>query len=99
MITVLILMAAGIAVGLFIDKYPKLIKKVDQLITWSIYLLLFLLGIAVGVNDKIINNLDTIGVSALVITVGAVLGSVCMAWVVYKFFFSTGVEKGGQDEE
>lgn len=94
----LVLMTAGVIVGFLINKSTELIKKVDKLITWAIYLLLFLLGIAVGVNDKIINNLDTIGLSALIISLGAILGSVLFAWVIYHFFFIP-KQKGGQANE
>ncbi len=87
MITVLVLMTVGILIGLCIEKMSRLVKITDKLITWAIYLLLFLLGISVGLNDKIINNLDSIGLAALIITVGAVLGSVVVAWGIYTWFF------------
>jgi len=87
MITVLVLMTLGIALGFFVGKFPKIIKGVDKMTTWSIYLLLFLLGIGVGLNEKIINNLHTIGLQALILTVGAVLGSLIFAYITYKLFF------------
>ena len=87
MVTVLILMVAGILIGLFVERISFVLKYIDKTISLTIYLLLFLLGISVGINDKIIKNLDTIGVEALVITLGAVAGSVLMAWTVYRLFF------------
>ena len=89
MITVLVLMTLGIALGFFVGKFPKIIKGVDKMTTWSIYLLLFLLGIGVGLNEKIINNLHTIGLQALILTIGAVLGSLIFAYITYRLFFKS----------
>ena len=87
MLTVLILMTVGIIIGFFITNFPKIIKTVDRLTTWSIYLLLFLLGIGVGLNEKIINNLHTIGLQSLILTIGALGGSLVFAYITYRFFF------------
>ncbi|MCT4602455.1 MAG: lysine exporter LysO family protein [Marinifilum sp.] len=89
MITVLVLMTLGIAIGFFVGKFPKIIKGVDKMTTWSIYLLLFLLGIGVGLNEKIINNLHSIGLQALILTIGAVAGSLIFAYITYKLFFKS----------
>ncbi len=35
------------------------------------------------------NNLDSIGLEALLITLAAITGSVLCAWGVYHFFFMT----------
>jgi len=86
-IIVLAIMILGIGIGLYIGNRPKIIKVVGVLTSFSIFLLLFLLGIGVGTNDKIINNLHSIGMQALVLTVGAILGSLVCAWATYKFFF------------
>ncbi|WP_455968731.1 LysO family transporter, partial [Butyricimonas virosa] len=51
------------------------------------FLLLFLLGITVGANGDVMNNLDSIGLEALLITLAAIAGSVLCAWGVYRFFF------------
>lgn len=88
MVKVLVLMTVGILLGVIVGKYKALVKVVDHLITWSIFLLLFLLGVSVGINDKIMNNLDEIGVNALIITLGALIGSVFVAWLLFRFVFS-----------
>ncbi len=99
MLTVLILMTAGIAIGMFVNKLPRLIKTADKLISYAIYLLLFLLGISVGLNKRIIENLDTIGLRALLITLGSVAGSVLVAWVLYRFLFQTEKTKEAGNEK
>lgn len=92
-------MVAGILTGFAISKYPIAIKVNDQLISWAIYLLLFLLGISVGLNKTIVQNLDKIGVQALIITIGAISGSVLTLWILYRVLFREQQNKGGQNEK
>lgn len=94
MILVLLVMLAGIGIGFLISRYPGVIKLNNKLISGAIYLLLFLLGISVGLNKTIIQNLDKIGVQSLIITIGAVAGSVLTLWAVYRFAFKTSMNKG-----
>ncbi|WP_439184432.1 LysO family transporter [Carboxylicivirga taeanensis] len=84
---VIALFAIGIAIGWLLRDKEKTRKGVDTAVTWSVYLLLFLLGISVGINKDIINNFSRIGYQAFWLTFGAVGGSVLMAWLVYHFFF------------
>ncbi len=86
MLIVIGLMVSGIILGYIFRE--KNLKWVQKAITWAIFALLFLLGLSVGTNDQIMNNLDTIGMDAVIITLGAVIGSVLCAWGIYKFYFS-----------
>lgn len=99
MISVLLIMTAGIIIGAFIHKKPMLVKMNDQLISLAIYVLLLLLGISVGLNKTIIQNIGTLGFQALVITLGAVLGSVLFSWLVFRLFFSSEENKNFKDEK
>lgn len=86
MLIVIGIMFFGITVGLLLRNKPP--KPLPKLINVVIYLLLFFLGISVGVNDMIIKNLHTLGVQALIITIGALTGSIAFSWLVYRYFFS-----------
>lgn len=78
-------MLGGVLAGyLFRNKNMGFIRK---LITVAIWLLLFLLGIVVGISNDIMDNLGTIGWQALVLSIGGVGGSVVLAKVVYHYFF------------
>jgi uncharacterized membrane protein YbjE (DUF340 family) len=99
MTTVLILMAAGILLGVFLNKHTHLLKVVDRLISYSIYLLLFLLGIAVGTNKTIIANLDSIGIKALLVTLGSIAGSVLVLWMLYKVIFPPAKTEEAKNEK
>lgn len=80
-------MLAGILLGLALGKNPIILKINEKLLNVAIYILLLLLGISVGSNDKIIDNLYNIGLQALIITIGAIAGSVALCWIIYKTFF------------
>lgn len=86
MLTIVGIMLGGVLCGFLLRSWK--LKWVPACITVAIWILLFLLGIAVGNNEDILNNLDTIGWQALVISLGAILGSVILAAVVYHFFFN-----------
>jgi len=86
MLTVITLLTLGILLGFLLSNKEKIIGYVDQLTNWSIYLLLFLLGISVGVNEKIIKNFGEIGIKATILTAGAIFGSVVISYFTYKLF-------------
>jgi uncharacterized membrane protein YbjE (DUF340 family) len=87
MFTVIIIMTSGMLTGYLFRNQKMISKPVGVIITWAIYLLLFLLGISVGTNDSIINNLDKLGFEAFLLTIGAIGGSVAVSWFTYTFFF------------
>ncbi len=87
MITVLVLMTSGIIIGWFLHEKKKILKISSELTNWAIYILLFLLGLSVGTNEKILNNFDKIGFLAILITVFAVTGSILVSWLTYIIFF------------
>ncbi len=89
MFIVISIMFAGIAVG-YLLRRVSLLQKLGHSITYTIYALLFLLGTSVGSNPQIIGNLQTLGLQALLFAIAATLGSVLMAWVVYRFFMRRG---------
>lgn len=97
MFKVLIITFSGIAIGYLIRK-ASWVGALPKSITYTIYLLLFFFGLQVGANDQVVNNLDTLGVQALVISVASVLGSCVAAWAVYRLFLK-GEDAGKHDNE
>lgn len=86
MFTVIGIMFGGIAVG-YLLRRVALLQKIGKPISYTILLLLFLLGISVGSNEAIVNNLTRLGGQALLIALAGTVGSVLAAWGVYYFFF------------
>ena len=87
MFTVVIIMAAGMLAGYLLRKHKKLISLSEKLVMWAIYLLLFLLGVAIGLNDQILERFADFGLLAMAITIGGVAGSIFLGWIVFSIFF------------
>ncbi len=76
------IMLTGVLVG-YLFRSKKL-SWIQSLITLFIWILLFLLGVDVGENQTIINNLHTLGVEALCISVASVIGSASFALILWR---------------
>lgn len=78
-------MTAGIVFGYLIQSRERLVMLFNKSTLGVIFLLLFFMGVSVGGNNEVMSNLDTIGLRGLQLAVATILGSVILAWVVYKF--------------
>ena len=87
MIEIILLFSAGIFIGLFFRRKARVIYWMERGILWSIFLLLFLLGLSIGLNPEIMQTLPSLGVRALVLTLGGVAGSLLAALLLWKLFF------------
>ncbi|HPH52639.1 MAG TPA: LysO family transporter, partial [Bacteroidales bacterium] len=83
MFKVLALMILGIGVGYIFRK--RNLSFISKVITVLIWILLFVLGLEVGSNPQIVSNLGKLGLDALIITVGALMGSIILAALLWKF--------------
>ena len=86
MFTVIGIMFGGIVVGYLLRKV-ELLQKIGKPISYTILLLLFLLGISVGANDAIVNNLTTLGGQAFLYRPGRNDRKCFSRLGVYHFFF------------
>ncbi|TDQ77388.1 LysO family transporter [Sphingobacterium yanglingense] len=86
MLIVFGIMVVGVGVGIGVRSIPHF-RHVGKWISIVIYFLLFLLGREVGTNAQLLSSLSTLGIQALLITTGALIGSIFCAWALYKFFF------------
>ena len=76
----------GIFLGvLFRSKINPAI--VSKLMSAIICILLLVLGIMVGSNEHIVKNLPTLGYKAVIITFGAILGSVVVTFALDRLVF------------
>lgn len=82
------LLVLGIFLGYWLRNHLKLVRISSKLTDGSIFLLLFFLGVTVGMNEKIISNFQNIGLQSFVITLFATIGSILVTFVFYKLFFS-----------
>lgn len=91
MFTIIGLMLTGMLMGYLLRRHD--LKIIHKVITLLIWILLFILGIEVGSNERIVKGLHTIGLEALVLTLGGTLGSVIAAWALWRALYK---KKGGQ---
>ena len=87
MLKIMAIMGAGALLG-FLVRRLSVLKHLGTTSMATIILLLFLMGVEIGGNERIVKNLTSLGVEALVIAVAATLGSIVAARVVYYKFFN-----------
>lgn len=97
MFTIIGLMLTGMLLGFGLRK--RNLKKIHRLITVLIWLLLFILGIEVGSNEQIISGIHTIGLEALLLTLGGTLGSVVAAWGLWKVLYPQNGKNSNDDNK
>ena len=86
MFIVIGIMLLGTGLG-YLFRRVSLLQQLNPLIMVAICALLFVLGLSIGSNEMIMNNLTTLGWQALVIALAATSGSILAGWGVYHFFF------------
>lgn len=84
MITEIACIAVGIPVGYVLRNKPVVVHLTDKITAWSIYALLFLLGLSLGANDELVSRMADLGVRAVVISLCSLMGSVAAAWVLQR---------------
>lgn len=75
--------ALGVVVG---RRGGNILKAVSDNTTFTVLSLLFVFGVTIGGNDKLMSEITDLGLSALLIAAGCVAGSVLSAILVTKFF-------------
>lgn len=69
-----------------------------RIVTWLIWLLLFLLGIEVGSNEMIVRSLPTLGVEALLLSSAATLSCCVLAWMLWRVSKNNTVQEDAKKE-
>ena len=69
-----------------------------RIVTWLIWLLLFLLGIEVGSNEMIVRSLPTLGVEALLLSSAATLGCCVLAWALWRVSKDNSTQESAKKE-
>lgn len=91
MIHIIAIMLFGVFLG-YCFRDAKFTQKTEKTISLTIISLLFILGLSIGSNDAIVNNLYTYGSQAIVLAVFSLAGSILVSGLVYKFMFKKGGE-------
>jgi Membrane protein of unknown function (DUF340). len=80
-------MVIGGIIGYIFKSKSSFIRIAERLCSLIIFLLLFSLGLSVGKNEAVMNNISKLGLLSFGIAVVAVAGSVLCAYFTYKIFF------------
>lgn len=89
MFKILGILLLGAIIGRFLRDFSKTQVAINKMVMIVIFLLLFLLGVSIGKNDLILDNLTTLGMQAWWLTLGGVLGSIILAKIVYVKFYKS----------
>ncbi|ADL12274.1 LysO family transporter [Acetohalobium arabaticum] len=92
MALIILSLLLGLLIGYFEILPNKLSSLTDELITIGLVLLLFSMGAEMGLNDKIISNLDKLGFQALALAVGSIAGSLSLIKLIEGMIIDFGKE-------
>ena len=92
MFTIISIMFTGIGI-VYLLRDLRFLQKVEKSISLTIFLLLFVLGLSIGSNSLIINNIGKFGWQAIVLATLSILGSLLASFLVFHLFF----KKGGNE--
>jgi uncharacterized membrane protein YbjE (DUF340 family) len=84
---VLLFLLAGIGAGFVFRFRGGALPLASRATCWALCLLIFLLGASMGANETVVRALGQLGAQALVLSTGAVGGSVLVSWLVSRMFF------------
>lgn len=84
---ILLFLVVGTVAGFLLRKLRNFSKAADQVTTYIIYLLLFIMGLRVGSDREIMDHIDTIGFQSFLIALFAIAGSVVLSKITYHYFF------------
>ena len=83
MIETLAMLLIGLAIGFMFKKLgmQSIKAKLDNLLSIIVLFLLFLMGIAFGSDQKIINNFMALGYNSVVLSASAFIGSIIFGYL------------------
>jgi uncharacterized membrane protein YbjE (DUF340 family) len=82
------LIAGGIPAGWAMRQCPRIVRWVNECLSWTVRIMLFLLGLALGLDDKLIGQLESLGLYALLISSFSVAGCFLAAHLLGRFVFT-----------
>lgn len=90
---IFLVIAVGFLFGFYGLLKEKQIKLNSRLQTLWLLLLIFCMGVSIGRNGEVIQNLPILGGKALLFAVLTVIGSVAFVFILSKLFLGKGEEE------
>lgn len=83
MLTVIFIMLLGVGAGFLLRRWQ--LPILGRIITMLIWLLLFLLGVEVGCNQRIVRGIATLGAEAILISLAGTVGAAALSAALWRF--------------
>lgn len=84
---ILILLLAGTLSGYAFSRVSGFNRITDKVSLYTIYVLLFFMGLSVGTRKDVMKNLTSIGIDAFLISIFTISGSLITAFFLYRYIF------------
>ncbi len=92
MLIIFISLILGIIIGASNLLPERILDLTDYLTLGGLFLLLFTMGVKIGINQEVIANLDNLGLEAIILALGSVSGSVVLV-LLFENFLKRGKEE------
>ncbi len=92
MVVIISMILLGIVAGYFLRR--RKLRYLDNIVMGIIWLLLFLLGVEAGSDERIVRWIASLGMEAFAISLGGVAGSSVLSLILWRFTSKNGCGKG-----
>ena len=92
MFSIILTLVAGGILG-YLLRRASFVRQLEKSTALTVCLLLFVLGLSIGSNRLIVENLGRVGWQAAILAVLSLSGSIVAARIVFQLFFEKGEEK------
>jgi uncharacterized membrane protein YbjE (DUF340 family) len=86
---VLVAVAVGMVFGHLMRSRRAVLAVVGKATSWSVWTLVFFLGVSIGGNETVIHALGKLGMQALVLCVGGIAGSVLVSCLASRWLLES----------
>ena len=83
----LVFLGAGVVIGVLLRKRPKALKVAGKATTYAVWLLLLVMGIAVGSNPKVVGQFHELALQAGGISLASIAGSILVTALLCGWIF------------
>lgn len=81
------LIAGGIPAGWWLRRKAAVVRRVNEALAWTVRIMLFLLGLALGLDDALLGQLKSLGLYAVLISSFSVTGCFVAARLLGRYVF------------
>ena len=86
MVQSMFFLVAGIWVGWFLRNKPRILRINSGLTNAVVFMLLFFMGISVGINEQVVTSFGQIGIQSIGLTLFAMAGSILTTFILVRLF-------------